>query len=71
MTREDELQNTIDELRRELADLREHVAPMLELERLSPAEFRGRMCGAWNRVGELESQMLKETESHSSGDHSV
>jgi hypothetical protein len=44
----------IAQLRAELAELREHVAPVLELARLAPAEFQGLMIRASQRVGELE-----------------
>lgn len=44
----------IAQLRAELAELREHVAPVLELERLAPNEFYGLMVHASQRAGELE-----------------
>lgn len=56
MTREEELQKTIDELRAELNDLRERVAPVLELERLSPHRFHWHMVHAWKKVDEIEEE---------------
>lgn len=47
-------EQTIAQLRAELAELREHVSPVLELERLAPNEFHGLMIRAIQRVGELE-----------------
>lgn len=47
----------IAELRAELSELRDHVAPLLELERLSPDAFHGLMVRASQRVGEIEDEM--------------
>lgn len=49
-------QRTIAELRAELSALRDHVAPILELERLSPNAFHGLMIRASQRLGELEDE---------------
>lgn len=46
----------IAQLKAELAELREHVAPVLELERLAPHEFHGLMLRANQRIGELEDE---------------
>lgn len=51
-------QRTIAELRAELSELRDHVAPILELERLSPDAFHGLMVRASQRLGELEDEMF-------------
>lgn len=54
-------QRTIAELRAELSELRAHVAPLLELERLSPDAFHGLMVRASQRLGELEDEMLTKS----------
>lgn len=54
-------QRIIAELRAELSELRDHVAPLLELERLSPDAFHGLMVRASQRLGELEDEMLTKS----------